>query len=100
MADGANLAPSRHNRRSTGMNAEQWRRVKPLLETAVSLAAVERAAFLDRACAGDPGLRKELESLLSSHERLDTSFLKAPSVDLTREIAPAVVRAGRKVGAY
>ncbi len=82
------------------MNAEQWRRVKPLLETAVSLAAVERAAFLDRACAGDPGLRKELESLLSSHERLDTSFLKAPAVDLTREIAPAVVRAGRKVGAY
>ena len=82
------------------MNAEQWRRVKPLLETAVSLAAAERPAFLERACVGDPELRKELESLLSSHERLGTSFLKTPAVDLTREIAPAVVRAGRKVGAY
>ena len=35
----------------------------------------ERAAFLDRACAGDPALRQRVERLLQRHEQIG-SFLQ------------------------
>ena len=35
---------------------------------AAALPAVERAAWLDAACAGQPELRAEVEELLLSHE--------------------------------
>jgi WD40 repeat protein len=37
----------------------------------------ERAAFLDRACAGDPGLRQNVESLLSAYAA--GQFLESPA---------------------
>ena len=39
----------------------------------------ERAAFLDRACAGDPVLRQRIERLLQRHGQSD-SFLENPAV--------------------
>ena len=42
-------------------------------------AAAGRAAFLDRACANDPQLRKELEKLVADHFRAG-SFLEEPAV--------------------
>jgi WD40 repeat protein/serine/threonine protein kinase len=39
----------------------------------------DRAAFLDRACAGDPALRRRVEALLRSSD--DTSFLNVTAVD-------------------
>jgi serine/threonine protein kinase len=38
----------------------------------------ERAAFLDRACAGDPALRARIERLLQRHQQAD-SFLEGPA---------------------
>jgi hypothetical protein len=35
------------------------------------LAGPERAAFLDRECAGDPALLARLESLLAAHDATD-----------------------------
>jgi serine/threonine protein kinase/tetratricopeptide (TPR) repeat protein len=40
----------------------------------------ERAAFLDRACAGDEALRQRIERLLARHGQPD-SFLDAPATD-------------------
>jgi len=40
----------------------------------------ERAAFLDRACGGDAGLRAEFEELLK-HDQQAGSFLEEPAVD-------------------
>ena len=40
-------------------------RVQDLFDRAVGLPPAERAAFLEVACAGDPGLRAEVESLLA-----------------------------------
>ena len=37
----------------------------------------ERAAFLDRACAGDAELRRKVEALLGAYERLG-NFLEIP----------------------
>ncbi|MGH9945487.1 MAG: hypothetical protein ACRD9R_24295, partial [Pyrinomonadaceae bacterium] len=38
----------------------------------------ERAAFLNRACAGDVHLRAEIESLIAAHEQAG-GFLDAPA---------------------
>src|SRR5258707_4618083 len=41
--------------------------------------ATERAAYLDAACAGNPGLRERVEALLRSHADPD-SFLDVPAL--------------------
>ena len=49
-----------------------------LLET-LELPPVERAQFLERACAGNEALRREVESLLAAHEApgaLDRPFVR------------------------
>jgi len=52
-------------------------REEALFTLAVAKPAAERAAFLDRECAGDPALRQGVEALLAAHEDPD-SFLVAP----------------------
>jgi serine/threonine-protein kinase len=46
------------------MSAEHYAQVRRLFLAACELAESEIGAFLDHACAGDPKLRQELESLL------------------------------------
>ncbi len=82
------------------MNAEQWERVKPLLDEAIALEAAERPSFLDRACNGNSELRREIESLLASHEQAGTAFLKKPAADLKAAVPPAPKRVGRRIGVY
>jgi hypothetical protein len=48
------------------VNAEQWRRVRVLFDVAGQLAAAQRRAFLRNACAEEPELRQEVESLLAA----------------------------------
>src|SRR5207249_7433317 len=58
-------------------------------------AAAERAAYLDSACGGDAGLRRQVEKLLRAHPRLG-DFLGTPAAeqlaaasgptDVTREL--------------
>jgi serine/threonine protein kinase len=48
------------------MKPERWKQVDELFEAALDCPAAERASFLDRACAGDNELRRELESLIIS----------------------------------
>jgi len=47
------------------MSLQRYEQVDRIFQSAVELAADQRAAFLDRACAGDAELRKEVETLLS-----------------------------------
>jgi hypothetical protein len=44
---------------------------------ALQLPVGERAAFLDRACAGDEDLRRNVEALLRAHDRVG-DFLETP----------------------
>jgi TolB-like protein/tetratricopeptide (TPR) repeat protein len=48
------------------MTPERWRQVERVLHAALESAPAERAGLLDRECAGDPGLRAEVESLLAA----------------------------------
>jgi len=47
------------------MTPERWRQIDRLYQAALERDATEREAFLDKACAGDEELRREVESLLA-----------------------------------
>jgi WD40 repeat protein/predicted Ser/Thr protein kinase len=72
-----------------------WReRVWSVFDRAADLPPGERAGFLDRACAGDAGLRAEVESLLAHDVATPGSartrdFLKSPLVRAPRELDTA-----------
>src|SRR5262249_17392003 len=100
------MALPRYARRSAGMNRERWQQIKQLLEEVIALDDGERPSFLDRVCQGDAELRRELESLLSSHRQAESGFLQQPVVKLSGQTAaaaaatPARERRERKIGAY
>ena len=78
--------------------------VETLLSAAVDLPdPAARAAFLDRACGGDPALRAEVDRLVGLHFRAGR-FLEPPSVspDETAAFPPAgpAVAVGTAVGPY
>jgi hypothetical protein len=77
------------------MTPEDWHNVKDLFHSALELAPAQRAAFLDRACVGNEVRRREVESLLHSHEESE-SFLETPALKNT-EAAKVVVGAGSKL---
>src|SRR5689334_1343832 len=60
---------------------ELWARVKSVFLDALELPEDERAAFLTRACADDPRMRQEVESLLRSDEAAG-SFCETPAASL------------------
>jgi serine/threonine protein kinase/tetratricopeptide (TPR) repeat protein len=53
-------------------------RSESVFAAAVALAARDRAAYLDQACAGDPALRQRVEALLRAHEQR-AHFLDQPA---------------------
>ena len=57
------------------MTPERWQQVKAALVVALELTPPDRAAYLDQACAGDQGLRDELERLLMADEVAGAAFL-------------------------
>ena len=80
-------------------------REETLFQAAVALTADERAAFLDRECAGDPALRARIDALLAAHDQPDTLFgteAVAPrptiSLDLARDLSDDLV--GETIGRY
>ncbi|MFQ5571675.1 MAG: tetratricopeptide repeat protein [Rhodothermales bacterium] len=50
------------------MDSERWERIQALFIAALDLEPAEGAAFLDEACADDPALRREVETMLKAHE--------------------------------
>jgi serine/threonine protein kinase/Tol biopolymer transport system component len=63
----------------SNVNPQHWQQVKEVFEGALECHDGKRAEFLDQVCAGDVPLRKEVESLLRSHEQAG-SFMEAPAV--------------------
>jgi serine/threonine protein kinase/WD40 repeat protein len=61
----------------------------------------ERSAYLDRACAGDPALRAQVEQLLKAHQE-PGRFMEQPAADLvaTAEESPLSERPGTVIGPY
>lgn len=58
---------------------KEWERIGQLFAAALPLSPARRAEFLDQACAGHPGTRSEVESLLRADRALGTrDFLRPP----------------------
>jgi eukaryotic-like serine/threonine-protein kinase len=89
------------------MTPDRWQRVQEVLAEAAELEGSSRSAFLDETCRGDPELRKEVESLLSSLESASVGFLESPAIDAVRELSlatpgpasPSLAR-GTRLGPY
>lgn len=73
------------------MTSEEWHKTKAILEKTLELDVAARRDYLDAACAGQPSIRTEVESLLESYDD-DSAFLESPAVldatDLTVAVAP------------
>jgi len=63
------------------LTRERWAQIRQIFDDTLDRPAKDRAAYLRLVCAGDGELRREVESLLESH---DTSpeFLSAPAAQL------------------
>jgi tetratricopeptide (TPR) repeat protein len=85
------------------MKPETWRQVEQLYHAALERDASERLAFLDRACAGDEALRREVEKLIAGHERAGT-FLASPAWEIAASMEENAEQAepldGRSIGRY
>src|SRR5262245_61290475 len=82
------------------MTPERWQRIKFLLQSALERQPHERSSFLDAECASDEELRKEVESLIASHDQASV-FMEAPAFELMAESlheSDSIV--GRELGRY
>lgn len=64
---------------------ELWRRIEPILDVALELDQGQRAAYLDRACAGEPELRAPVEALLRCCGSAGR-FLEVPAGEFARPL--------------
>jgi tetratricopeptide (TPR) repeat protein len=85
------------------MTPERLRQIEELYHAALELAAPQRAELLERACAADESLRREVESLLA-FEPLAEDFIETPAIEaVARSLAGQEATAGlegRRLGHY
>src|SRR6202521_6054795 len=94
MGNGAGFAPAGNEAEgSAQMTPEVWLRVKEVLAGALELEPGDRPAYLDHACA-EQSLRKEVESLIATHEKGGSSFLEQPPAE------SGALKTGTKLGSY
>lgn len=84
------------------MKPERWRRINELFHTLLEREPEHRSALLDEACAGDPELRREVETLLASHEEAG-DFIEVPAFEVAADLLdgePDEALVGKELGAY
>src|ERR1041385_6185633 len=87
------------------MDARRFQRIEELVREAAALDSISRGVFLDRACAEDDELRREIESLLTQGEQAE-SFLESRRLEATRTFAyrhppgSSGVMIGQRLGPY
>ena len=67
------------------MNAERWQQVERLYHSTLEKEVGERAAFLAEACAGDEGMRREVESLLAFEDQAE-NFIEGPALEVAAQL--------------
>jgi hypothetical protein len=67
------------------MTPERWKQVEELCQSALELEEDRRRAFLDRACADDEALRRDVESLLQFETRGDRS-IQEPALEVAAKM--------------
>src|SRR5260370_7218726 len=59
---------------------ERWQKIEELFQLTLDCAESDRAALLAGACANDESLRREVESLLTFHEKRN-GLIDSPAVE-------------------
>ncbi len=71
------------------MTPERWQQIEQLYHDALDCEPNQRAAMLDKACAGDDGLRSEVEALLAANDQtggfLDKHALSVEAKEMAAE---------------
>jgi serine/threonine-protein kinase len=62
------------------MTPDRWRQIQDLFAEARAHRSGERAAFLEKACAGDNDLRQEVEWMLAHQDEAER-FIPKPALD-------------------
>src|ERR1043165_6864115 len=62
-------------------------KVKELFLAALEMTAAERSAYLDTACAGDDAMRRQIEAMLTSHEKSGELLQEAAATEADRTAA-------------
>ena len=84
------------------MTQADWQQVKSLFHEALEREPLHRRAFLDEACSGNAGLRREVEALIESHER-EGEFIDDPAYELAAGLIvkpQASIATGKTLGTY
>jgi serine/threonine protein kinase/soluble lytic murein transglycosylase-like protein len=84
------------------MTPERWREIEAVLQGALDRPPLERASFLEDACAGDEELKEETNSLITAYEAAD-DFIEQPAIvhDARVLIGGEVDRSiGQEIGPY
>ena len=79
------------------MTAERWQQIREVLHQAVELAPQERPAYLDRACAADHSLRRDVESLIASYEQGSDFMEESALLSMATSMEDGLM-AGRQIG--
>jgi eukaryotic-like serine/threonine-protein kinase len=66
------------------VDTERWQEIERIYHAARELDASARAEFPAKACAGDPDLRDEVDSLLAQADQHE-SFLLSPAIEAAAE---------------
>ena len=84
------------------MDAQRWQQVRALFESACDMESTERERVLSEACASDPDLREEVESILAGDETAPPLF-EAPAAQLFPDLLEEPQSAsmvGERIGLY
>lgn len=84
------------------MTPERYKQIEEIFSAALELEAGKRAAFVERACAADHELRREVESLLAAQQEAD-EFIETPALEVAAEmlaVEQTRTLAGRMIGPY
>jgi serine/threonine protein kinase len=84
------------------MKPERWQQIDELLQSALAQAPAERPGFLAQACSGDEPLRREVESLIASHEHAE-NFLGTHVSQIAAELlvgGQTSLARGQRIGSY
>ena len=82
------------------MTPERWQQLKQIFQSALERNPAERSAFLNQACADDPALRSEVESLISSHDQAGDSMEAMAAEAATEMLADDRAIVGKQIGRY
>ena len=82
------------------MTAEQWQKIRSVVEDAMEIASEARPRFLARVCEGDEDLRREVESLLDFDDARGEKFEQNAFAVFLENGANTKNLIGKQIGSY